>query len=232
MRVRLLVIDTGGHASKIQDVTFTRDGKRLVSAGDDKVVRVWDTAKGETIRVIRGQIGDGDEGKIYAAALSPDERYLAVGGWLAGTRQQRDAVRLHDFASGNVLPLLQGHTDVIYDLAFSPNGERVVSGSWDDTLRLWNAETGELMGEMKGHEDNVPAVAFSPDGRYIASGSWDKTVRLWDGQTGRSVKKLGKVNRGLPAWRSVRTAVSWSRGCAMVPARSSATSSPFPRATF
>jgi WD40 repeat protein len=76
----ILVIDPGGHLSKIWDIMFTSDGKYLVSAGDDKVVRVWDVKTGETARTIRGQIGDGSEGKIFAAALSANDKYLAVGG--------------------------------------------------------------------------------------------------------------------------------------------------------
>ena len=72
-----LVIDSGGHQAQVRFLAFTRDGKSLVSAGEDKVVRIWDIASGKTVRTILGQVGDGDEGKIYAAALSPDERYLA-----------------------------------------------------------------------------------------------------------------------------------------------------------
>src|ERR1039458_1783597 len=86
-----LVIESGGHLSIIYSVAFTRDGKYLVSAGDDKVGRVWDVNTGQVVRVLRGQIGEGQVGQLYAAALSPDNRYLAVAGWLgadAGTWEQ------------------------------------------------------------------------------------------------------------------------------------------------
>jgi WD40 repeat protein len=76
----ILQIDPGGHKSLIKDVTFTKDGRYLVSAANDKVVRVWDLKTGKTVRTLRGQIGAGSEGKIYAMALSPDEQWLAVGG--------------------------------------------------------------------------------------------------------------------------------------------------------
>jgi WD40 repeat protein len=75
----MLVIDSVGHMAIIKSLMFTSDGKYLVSAGDDKVVRIWDIATGKTVRTIRGQIGDGPEGKIYAAALSRNDKYLAVG---------------------------------------------------------------------------------------------------------------------------------------------------------
>ena len=59
-----LVIDSGGHTAIIRKIIFTRDGKYLISAGDDKVIRVWDVETGKVARTIQGQIGEGSEGKI------------------------------------------------------------------------------------------------------------------------------------------------------------------------
>ena len=75
----ILTINTGGHKSTIWDVMFTSYGRYLVSASDDKTILVWDTSTGEIVRALRGQIGTGNEGKFYAAALSPDDRLLAAG---------------------------------------------------------------------------------------------------------------------------------------------------------
>jgi tetratricopeptide (TPR) repeat protein len=75
----------------------------------------------------------------------------------------------------------QGHQDSVYAVAFSPDGETIVSGSRDGTLRLWTRQ-GEPIGEpLRGHQDSVGAVAFSPDGETIVSGSGDNTLRLWNG---------------------------------------------------
>jgi WD40 repeat protein len=79
----LLMLDTGGHMALIKGLSFTPDGMQLVSAGDDKIIRVWDWPAGKIVRTIRGQIAPGSEGKIYAMALSPDGRWLAVGGFMA-----------------------------------------------------------------------------------------------------------------------------------------------------
>ncbi len=79
-------------------------------------------------------------------------------------------------------------SDAVRSVAFSPDGRRIVSGSYDRTLRLWDAATGQpIEAPLTGHTDVVRSVAFSPDGRRIVSGSNDRTVRLWDAATGRPI---------------------------------------------
>src|SRR6516225_6087885 len=165
----LLMLDTGGHMALIRDLEFTPDGKRLVSAGDDKVIRVWDWQAGKTIRAIRGQAAPGPEGKIYAMALSPDARWLAVGGYLGSftgkkPREDEDAhkVRLYDFATGKLAGLLKGHTDVIDSLAFSPDGERLISGGGvsDRSAIIWDVEGRRPLRRLRGHKGEIYAVAF------------------------------------------------------------------------
>ena len=138
-----LVIDTGGHKAKIKDVMFTPDGRQLISVSNDKTIRIWDTGSGELLRTLRGQTGAGPEGKLFAGALSPDGRWLAVGGWLPGRPKSRDAIRLIDLKAppGTPVRLLKGHTNAVLSLAFSPDGQRILSGSGDDTARLWDVST-------------------------------------------------------------------------------------------
>ncbi|KIJ49040.1 hypothetical protein M422DRAFT_205279 [Sphaerobolus stellatus SS14] len=83
---------------------------------------------------------------------------------------------------------LTGHTCWVRSVAFSPDGQRVVSGSHDKTIRIWNAHTGELVsGPFEGHTDQVTSVAFSPDGQRVVSGSGDETIRIWNAHTGELV---------------------------------------------
>jgi WD40 repeat protein len=98
-------------------------------------------------------------------------------------------VRLWDAETGQpVGQALTGHTNVVTSVAFSPDGRRIVSGSYDNTVRVWDAATGQPVGQpFTGHTAGVNGVAFSPDGKRIASASADKTVRVWDADTGKPV---------------------------------------------
>jgi len=184
----ILAIDTGGHKAKIQDVIFTGSGKYLVSASDDKTVRVWDTSIGEVVRVLRGQIGKGNAGKIYAASLSPDDRFLAVGGKTGYSNDRR--IRLINFQTGEVISLLKGHTNVILGLAFSPDGNHLISGSYDKTARIWDVRTRKTTHILKGHTDAIYAMEFSPDGTQVVTGSDDNTLKLWNAKSGSLIETL------------------------------------------
>lgn len=92
---------------------------------------------------------------------------------------------------------LQGHNGKVYDIAFSPNGQMLVSGSGDETVRLWHPITGKLLQTHSGswwtgHSGLVHAVAFSPDSQTFASASWDKTIKLWHVDTGQRLQALSE----------------------------------------
>ena len=93
---------------------------------------------------------------------------------------------------------LQGHTDQVNSVAFSPDGNQIVSGSDDRSVRVWDAKTGEQLMELQGHINRVISVAFSPKGNQIVSGSWDERVWVWDAKTGEQLRELqghtGNVN--------------------------------------
>lgn len=175
----LPMLNTGGHMALINDIAFTPDGTQLVSASDDKTIRVWDVATGNTVRTIRGEVAPGLGGKIYAMALSRDGKSLAVGGFFEGPGDKRDAIRLYDFASGRLVALLKGHENVVYGLAFSPDSQRLISGSADKTAIIWDVVAARAMHRLSGHNNNIYAVGFTPDGKRVVTGSDDHDLQLW-----------------------------------------------------
>jgi WD40 repeat protein len=126
---------------------------------------------------------------VKTVAVSPNGATLAAGS--CGERAEQGqgcaegAIQLWDAETGVPRePALLGHGDWISGLAYSPDGGRLVSSSWDGTIMLWDVSSGKALGQSAAvHRDRVTSVAFSPDGNTIASGGLDKRVILWDAET-------------------------------------------------
>ena len=80
--------------------------------------------------------------------------------------------------------VLKAHDQSVSSAAFSPDGTRVVTASWDNTARIWDAATGAEILALKGHDKGVISAAFSPDGTRIVTASDDSTARIWNAATG------------------------------------------------
>jgi len=154
------------HGAPVYGVTFSPDGRQLVTTGSDGLIKFWPTdAAPETAAMTLTH-----SSVVQAAAFSPDGRQLASISW-------DGSVRLWDAASGALLDTLRGHTDRIYGAAYAPDGTLLATSSADGTVRLWDPTTGQVRHLLFGPEFNV--LDFRPDGRTLAVGGEDGTVRVY-----------------------------------------------------
>ena len=97
-------------------------------------------------------------------------------------------MRLWDPATGQPTATFRGHTDSVTGVAFSPDGRKLASASWDGTARLWDPATGQPAATLHGYTSGVSGVAFSPDGGQLATVV--AKVRLWDARSSAAISQL------------------------------------------
>jgi WD40 repeat protein len=177
----ILRIDPGEHTATIKRIATDAAGRWLVTASHDKTARVWDLKDGRLLSTLRPPLGAGNEGKLYAVAMSPDGETVAVGGWMklgyegAGNHN----ILLFDRASGRLLRRITGLPNVIYHLAFSPDGRHLAATVGDNGLRLFDVADGRLLAEDRDYGADSYSVHFRPDGQRLVTTSYDGQVRLY-----------------------------------------------------
>ena len=152
-----------GHTDQINSVAFLSGGTVLLSASNDGTVRLWNPNDGTAKGTLKAEVG-----KVAAAATGGVSRRLAFAG---------DGLRIRQ-ADGSFIRLI-GHQGPVLCIAFSPDGQFLLSGGADRTVRIWRAENGKELRCFQGHTDRVCSVVFRPDGKAAYSGGADGTIRYW-----------------------------------------------------
>jgi WD40 repeat protein len=155
-------------------VAFRPDARRLASVGNEGTIKVWDVAPAQ-------QPVEGCRAWLPVLSLCPQASYSAPFP-LAAVVLLKLATWLE--RPPQVLTLIKSSNAPLYSVAYSPDGQRLVTGSIDGQLTLWDGETGQEVRTVRGPlGGEIWAVAFSPDGRWVASAGGDCTVRVWDATT-------------------------------------------------
>jgi WD40 repeat protein len=161
------------HGGYIDAVAFSPDGERIATGSDDRAVKLWDR-RGRLVWTAATR-----PRWVQVVAFSPDGKRL-----LAGGGDGDAVVSVFDVASGRTAALLSGHTDYVASARYSPDGDRIFTGSLDGTARMWDAASGRLLRTFSGHERNVGIAALAAGGRRLITSGQDGTVRLWESESG------------------------------------------------
>ncbi|WP_437330327.1 WD40 repeat domain-containing protein [Sorangium sp. So ce381] len=127
-----------GHSGNVTACSISPDGQRIVSASDDRTLKVWDLATGQLLSTLEGR-----SDRISPYAISPDGQRMI-------STSLNHTLKVWDLATGQLLSTLEGHAYHVAACAFSPDGQRTVSASYDKTLKVWETSTEECLDTVHG----------------------------------------------------------------------------------
>jgi WD40 repeat protein/serine/threonine protein kinase len=187
-----------GHQEIVTSLAFSPDGRKLAAGGSGMLnllghhgeAKLWNVATGEPGPTLRGHVIGG----LTDLAFSPDGNILAatsLGGALASrTRENMGEIKFWQVSSGEEHLLIRSMADIVYGLAFAPDGKTLATAIADGTVKLWNVSMDQESATLAGHQQWVRCLACSPDSKTIASGSSDSTICLWDRAAGDKLANL------------------------------------------
>lgn len=168
-----------GHSHFVQDIAVSNDGQFVLSGSWDGTLRLWDLKTGLTTRRFVGHSKD-----VLSVAFSADNRQI-----VSASRDRK--INLWNTLAECKFEL-QGHTDWVSCVRFSPNVEApaVVSAGWDRVIKVWDLASCKVKFDLRGHAGYINTVTVSPDGSLCASGGKDGVAMLWDLNEGQALSSL------------------------------------------
>jgi WD40 repeat protein/energy-coupling factor transporter ATP-binding protein EcfA2 len=177
------------------------DEKAIASANEEEARRQEKIAENQTASAQRSarESSSGELAAFATESLADDpEKGILLGMHAVNATRQfgqgplpASLESLHQaILSSLVRKSLKGHTSIVTSVAWSPDGKRLATASWDQTARVWDASSGQELLTLKGHTNPVTSVAWSPDGKHIATASEDQTAKVWDASSGQELLTL------------------------------------------
>lgn len=206
-REPVLRIETGMHTASIWQIGVDAANRFLVTASEDKTVRVWELPSMRLLRVIRVPIGAGNEGKLYAVAISPDGSTIAAGGRTGYDWEKAYSIYVFERDSGRLIRRLGGLPERVLNLVYSPDGRYLAATlGGKDGVRVFSTTNYELIGQDKEYDGESDLADFARTGK-LATTSRDGFIRLY--QVGENVPLRLLIKRKV-AGRGIPEAISFS----------------------
>ena len=191
-----------GHTQLVTSISFSPDGRHMVSASQDSTIRIWDLGSGEQIFKMTEHIG-----AVNQVCYSPDGFFIASAG-------EDSTIRLFYVANGKQIISMKAPDGAVKALKCSPDGRYIGSGGQNGALRLWDLWTGEISETIGIHDAAVSSIDISSDGKWLVSGSWDQTIKIWnleDLSDGPSLEGYAEGNHSVAIDRSGKFLASGSK---------------------
>lgn len=176
-----------GHTSSVDSIIISPDGKLLASTDGYDTVRLWDISSSQEVQKLCIH-EDEHLGGGFTVAFTPDSKLLV---W----EKMHNTVQMWDIAGNKQQWQLQGYTNSVKQVVFSPDGLLVGAVEYQ-TIWLWDVATGKVVRQLVDTSE-INCIAFSPDGKLIASGTENDTIWLWDIANGTKLRRLKGDEEGL-----------------------------------
>jgi len=169
------------------DADWSPDGSMLAGSGSDGSVYLWKSADGASIQQLSGH-----HGWVYNVKWSPDGKRLAScsAGEESGELFVWDVGTCKGNGSPRPCQTFAGHSGMVYAVAWSADGEQLISACSDGTLRWWDVKTEACLRTLETRQGPINALRVSPDGKWLASCGHNGAIEIWDPGTFKHVQTL------------------------------------------